>query len=139
MTLMKLVATGALAIATTASVASAQQLQLPPGRLYAFHSSATASCPALDWHVVVGAGGTLAGMISWNNMESMAHAEGTVNMTSGVFQMTAKELGGQARTATIDGKVNPSNGTLIANIHGQNVNCQSVQVPWFSPPPAGGG
>jgi hypothetical protein len=139
MTLMKLLATGALAIATTASVASAQQLQLPPGRLYAFHSSATASCPALDWHLVVGAGGALAGMISWNNMESLAQAVGNIDIASGAFKMTAKELGGQGRTATIDGTVSPSNGSLTANIHGENVNCQHVQVPWVSPPQGGSG
>ena len=51
MTLMRLVATGVLAIAAMGDVASAQ-LQLPPGRVYAFHSGATANCPALDWHIV---------------------------------------------------------------------------------------
>ena len=55
MTLMRLVATGVLAIAAMGDVASAQ-LQVPPGRVYAFHSGATASCPALDWHIVLGGG-----------------------------------------------------------------------------------
>ena len=138
MRLMKLVATGVLAIAATGDIASAQ-MQLPPGRVYAFHSGATASCPALDWHIVLGTGGALAGMISWNNMESLARAQGSINMTSGAFQMTAQEVGGQGRTATIDGTVNTSNGTLLANIQGPNVNCKGVQVPWFAPTPGGGG
>ena len=134
MRLMKLVATGVLAIAAAGDIASAQ-LQLPPGRVYAFHSGATASCPALDWHIVLGAGGALAGMISWNNMESLARAAGSINMTSGAFQMTAQEVGGQGRTATIDGTVNTSNGWLTANIQGQNVSCTGVQIPWFAPTP----
>ena len=136
MRLMKLVATGVLAIAAAGDIASAQ-LQLPPGRVYAFHSGATASCPALDWHIVLGAGGALDGMISWNNMESLARARGSINMTSGAFQMTAQEVGGQGRTATIDGTVNTSNGTLLANIQGPNVSCKGVQVPWFAPTPGG--
>jgi hypothetical protein len=78
-------------------------------------------------------------MISWNNMESLAQAVGSIDMTSGAFKMTAKELGGQGRTATIDGTVNPSNGSLTANIQGQNVNCQHVQVPWVSPAQGGSG
>ena len=134
MRLMKLVATGVLAIAAAGDIASAQ-LQLPPGRVYAFHSGATASCPALDWHIVLGAGGALTGMISWNNMESLARAAGSINMTSGAFQMTAQAVGGQGRTATIDGTVNTSNGSLTANIEGQNVSCKGVQIPWFAPTP----
>ena len=134
MTLMRLVATGVLAIAAMGDVASAQ-LQLPPGRVYAFHSGATANCPALDWHIVLGNAGALAGMISWNNMESLARARGSINQTSGAFQMTAQEVGGQGRTATIDGTVNTSNGWLTANIQGQNVSCTGVQIPWFAPTP----
>ena len=46
---MKFAITGALAIATAAGVASAQKPahDLPPGRVYAFHSRATGGCPAL--------------------------------------------------------------------------------------------
>jgi len=74
-------------------------------------------------------------MISWNNMESLARAAGSINMTSGAFQMTAQEVGGQGRTATSDGTVNTSNGWLTANIQGQNVSCTGVQIPWFAPTP----
>jgi hypothetical protein len=78
-------------------------------------------------------------MISWNNMESMAHASGSLDMRTGAFHMTATEVGGQSRTATINGTVTPSSGWLKADIQGPNANCQGIQVPWFTPPPGGGG
>lgn len=127
MTLSKVVATGAVALMATCNIALAQ---VPEGRLYVFRSSAQGACPALDWHVVVGAGGTLSGMISWNNMQSMARATGTVS--SGKVQMTATEVGGQNRTATITGQVQP-NGYLQVNINGQNVACQNINIPFYSP------
>jgi hypothetical protein len=135
MTSMRLLGTGALAIAVASGFASAQQpqLELPPGRVYAFHSSPQGGCPALDWHVVVEQGGVLAGMISWNNMQSMARTSGNVDTRSGAFRMTATEVGGESRTATIDGTVNPGNGWLSANIQGAGVNCKSIKVPWFTP------
>ncbi len=130
----KIIWIAGVAIAAAGGVASAQQQpQLPPGRIYAFHSSANGSCPALDWHIVLEAGGSLAGMISWNNMQSMAHASGSVNTQTGAFQMTATEQGGQGRTATISGTVDSNTGWLVANIQGPNVRCQGVKVPWFVP------
>lgn len=101
------------------------------GRLYAFHSDARGGCPPIDWHVVLQEGGVLVGMISWNNMKSMAHASGRLDMRTGAFQMTATEVGGQGRTATINGTVTPSSGWLKADIQGPNANCQGIQVPWF--------
>lgn len=68
---------------------------VPAGSYYSFHSTAQGGCPALDWHVVVGLNGALSGMIAWNNMQSMAHAEGTVNQQARTFQMSATEQGGQ--------------------------------------------
>src|ERR1700719_1752877 len=59
------------------AVASAVQ-QLPPGRVYVFHSTAQSSCPALDWHVVLTPDGTLDGVIAWNSMQSLAHASGSL-------------------------------------------------------------
>jgi len=108
------------------------QQELPPGRVYILDSAAQAGCPALDWHIVLQPGGVLNGMVSWNNMQSLARVSGSVN-SQRVFHMDAVEVGGQGRTATIDGTVNPRSGWLIANIHGQNVNCQDIEVPWFVP------
>ena len=43
--------------------------------------------------------------------------------------MTAKEVGGQGRTATINGTADNNTGWLTANIQGANVKCQGVKVP----------
>ncbi len=136
MTLSKIIVTGAIVIAATCGVASAQDM--PEGRVYTFHSRAQAGCPALDWHVVVGANGALEGMIAWNDMKQMARATGTVNMPARTFQMTAKEVGGQGRTATVTGTVR-QDGWLVANVKGPNISCQGINVPWFTPPPMGNG
>ena len=114
-------------------VVQQQTQQLPPGRVYAFDSVAQAGCPGLDWHVVLQTGGVLSGLIAWNNMQSVARANGTVNTQSGTFQMTATEVGGQGRTATINGTVNTNDGSLIANIQGPNVSCRGITVPWVIP------
>jgi hypothetical protein len=111
--------------------ASAQDL--PQGRVYAFHSQAQGNCPAMDWHIVAEGNGNLAGMISWNSMQNMAKATGTYNARSGTFQMTARELAGRGRTATIRGTVDSDTGWLTASIQGADVKCQGVKVPWFVP------
>ena len=134
MSLPKLAAAGAMAMAATCSIGLAQSP--PEGRVYSFHSGAQGGCPGLDWHVVA-QGDTLEGMIAWNRMQSMDHATGTVNPTAKTFEMTAKEVGVQGRTATITGSVR-SDGYLVANINGPNVNCQNVTVRWFNPAVGGG-
>ena len=116
---------GALALTASLGVASAQ---VPEGRLFAFRSTAQGACPPLDWHVVVGPNNTLSGMISWDSMKSMAHATGTINPTARTFAMQAHEVGGQGRSATIDGTVN-QNGWLTANIRGQNVSVWASTCP----------
>jgi hypothetical protein len=105
---------------------SAQQDPLM-GRVCDFRSAARGGCPAPDWHVVAQSNGVLTGMISWNDMQSMAHADGTYDLRSRTFQMTANEVGGQGQTATVAGTIRPD-GWLIANITGPNVNCQGVTV-----------
>jgi hypothetical protein len=132
----KFLTASALAIAATCGVASAQGL--PEGRVYTFHSKAQSGCPALDWHVVVGANNSLAGMISWDDMKSMAHASGTVNMQARTFSMQAHEVGGQGRSATVDGTVR-QDGYLVANVKGKNVTCTGITVPWFVPTPSSNG
>ena len=142
MTLAKYVGLGALAVGAAACTpkpppppaAAAAMQQLPPGRIYTFHSSAQSGCPGLDWHVVLTPDNMLDGMVAWNNWQSMAHASGTINPQARTFQMTAEELGGQHRTADISGTVR-SDGYLVANISGPNVNCQGIMVGWSAPPP----
>jgi hypothetical protein len=75
---------------------------------------------------------TLDGMIAWNNMQSMAHATGTVNTQSRTFQMTAHEVGGRGRTATVSGTIRPD-GYLVANVSGPNIDCQNITIPWSAP------
>jgi hypothetical protein len=129
---IKTIAAGVLAIAATYGVASAQQVA-PEGRVYVFHSKPTGPCPALDWHVVVGANNTLGGMIAWDDMKAMASVSGSVTANR-TFTMTAKEVGGQGRTATVTGQVR-GDGWLTANVKGPNIDCQGINVPWFTPPP----
>jgi hypothetical protein len=134
MTWSKFITAGAFAMTAICGAASAQGL--PEGRIYSFHSSPQHGCPSLDWHVVAN-GDSLSGMISWNNMQHMARASGTLNIQSRTFQMTAKEVGGQNRTATITGTVR-QDGWLVAQISGPGVQCTGVTVQWQAPPPPNG-
>lgn len=135
MALVKLMAAVALVAAATCGVASAQNL--PEGRVYTFHSAARGGCPELDWHVVVQGNNALVGMISWNNMQSMARATGTVDPNNHSFQMTAVEVGGQGRTAQITGQVEPT-GVMVADIEGPGVSCKHISVQWWVPQGGGG-
>ena len=134
MHIARVLTVGALVLTASIGVASAQSSALPPGRVYMFHSSAQGGCPSLDWHVVVGENNTLDGMIAWDNLNAMARASGTINPTARTFAMQAREVGGQGRSVTIDGTVR-QDGWLVANIHGQNVSCTGIDVPWGTPPP----
>jgi hypothetical protein len=100
-TVGKIVSVGLLAFAASTNVTTAQ---VPEGRIYALHSKAEGACPSLDWHIVVEPNGVLAGMIARDDMQTMARATGTINQENRTFSMIAKEIGGQTRTATIDGQ-----------------------------------
>ena len=130
--LLATMAAGALGGGAMLNMAHAQ---VPPGTLYVFHSQPQGACPALDWHIVVGQAGQLSGMISWNGMQSMAHATGSISANRS-FTMTATEVGGEARTATITGQAR-TDGWLTANINGPGVACKGVTIPIFRP--GGGG
>ena len=126
--LLATMAAGALCGGAMLNMAHAQ---VPPGTLYVFHSRPQGACPALDWHIVVGEGGQLSGMISWNGMQSMAHATGSISANRS-FTMTATEVGGAARTATITGQAR-TDGWLTADINGQGVACKGVTIPIYKP------
>jgi hypothetical protein len=148
MTLSKSVAAGVLVITAAACTpqqppapppaAAAAIQQLPPGRVYTFHSTPQGGCPGLDWHVVLTGDNMLDGMIAWNNMQSLAHATGSINTQNRTFQMTAQEVDGRGRTATITGTVR-TDGYLVANVTGPNIECQGITVGWSVPPPPSGG
>jgi len=125
MTVGKLMALSALIFGAFLSPVSAQ---MPEGSVYVLHSRAHGGCPSLDWYVVVEAGGTLAGMIAWDDMKTMTKAFGRVDRPHHTFSMIATEIQGQKRTATVEGKVE-SDGRIVANIKGPNVTCTAIAVP----------
>ena len=49
--------------------------------------------------------------------------------------MTAVEVGGQGRTATVDGTLR-TGGWLVANVNGPNITCQGINVSSLVRPPA---
>ena len=126
-----LLATMAAAALCGGAMLNMAHAQVPPGTLYVFHSQPQGACPALDWHIVVGEAGQLSGMISWNGMQSMAHATGSISANRS-FTMTAVEVGGEARTATITGQAG-TDGWLTAAINGTGVACTGVRIPIYKP------
>ncbi len=121
----KLLATSALIFGASLSLASGQ---MPEGSVYVLHSKAMGGCPSLDWHVVAETNGALAGMIAWNDMKTMTKATGTVDRPHHTFTMIATEIGGQARTATVEGEAR-DDGRLIANIKGPSITCTAISIP----------
>lgn len=137
MKLMQLAIAAALTLIGTATLVAqpaAPKTRIPEERVYVLHSKAVGSCPSLDWHIVSEPGGTLSGMIAWNNMQAMAKATGTVDRKNRTFSVIAAELGGQGRRAAIDGTIR-SDGWLVANIRGEQMNCSAVVVPIYAGPP----
>ena len=135
MHIARVLTVSALALTASLGVASAQVF--PEGRVYMFHSRAQGSCPALDWHVVIGPNNTLNGMIAWgDDMQAIARATGSLNPTARTFSMQVHELGGQGRSATVDGTVR-QDGWLVANVNGQDVACTGISVQWFAPTTGG--
>ena len=90
---MRVLTVSALALTASLGVAAAQVF--PEGRVYMFHSRAQGSCPALDWHVVIGPNNTLNGIIAWDDMKAIAHATGSLDPTARTFSMQVHEVGGQ--------------------------------------------
>lgn len=131
MAVYRLLAVGALFCAAPLIVASARQAE---GRIYVLHSGPTNGCPSLDWHIVAEPSGTLSGMISWNDMKTMARAVGTLDREHHTFTITATELGRGGQTAKIEGLVK-ENGWLIANIKAPRVACKAIAVPIYIRPP----
>jgi hypothetical protein len=134
MTMGMSMALGALIFGAALGPVSAQ---MPEGSVYVLHSQAMGGCPSLDWYIVVEAGDTLAGMIAWNDMKTMTKASGRVDRPHHTFSMIATEIGGQKRTATVEGKVE-GDGRIVANIKGPNVTCAAVAIPINKVPPGMG-
>ena len=93
MTLAKSLTLAAVFGIATFGVASAQS-----SGLYVLHAKATATCPALDWHVIVevtSTGNNLSGVIGWDDMTHIANVSGTLNPNTRFFEMNATEVGGE--------------------------------------------
>ena len=77
---MKLVRT--LTLGVVLGIASLGVASAQSSGLYVLHAKATATCPALDWHVIVehtSTGDNLSGVIGWDNMTHIANVSGTLN------------------------------------------------------------
>src|SRR3954467_8679288 len=93
MSVSRLVAITTPAFAVLLGAASPQ---VPQGRVYVLHSQPAGGCPSLAWHIVREANNVLAGMIAWDDMNTMARAAGIIDRKNQTFTMTAVEIGGQA-------------------------------------------
>ena len=91
--------------------------------------------------MVVGANGTLSGVVGTNNMSTVFRVSGTV--AKGKFHLDGKEIGGSGRTGTIDGQVRSADGWLIADISNvsgpSRCNNHVVHVQWYRPDVGGNG
>jgi hypothetical protein len=85
---------------------------------------------------VIGPNNTLNGIIAWYDMKAIAHATGSLDPASRTFSMQVHEVGGQGRSATVDGTVR-QDGWLVGNVKGQDVACTGVTVQWFTPTTGG--
>jgi len=130
----KLLLAGALALKGLQAPAAAENLSMPEDRIYILHSEAVGGCPSLDWRISVQPSGVVSGLIAWDNMKSVARATGMVDRQSRTFSMTAVEIGGSARKATIDGQIR-EDGRLIANLRGERINCSAIVAPGYAGPP----
>jgi hypothetical protein len=121
----------AAAITVTSGSAFAQFAPLPGGRIYPYHTAPTFPCPGMDWLLTTGENGSISGIVAWDQKNSVARAVGSINK-DGQVQITATEIGGQGRTATITGTVD-AKGWLVLNITGPNVKCDGINVPYWTP------
>jgi len=103
------------------------------GRIYVAHTPETDGCPALDWHIVVGGGNTLSGMVGANDMKTVFRVTGSYSGST--LRLDGTEVGG-TRTAAVNGAVQ-SDGRLAMSIGGLPVGaaCQgkTVYLMWMNP------
>jgi hypothetical protein len=129
---------GLSVIAVSAIPSVSPALAQQKGRLYAFHSTPTGACPAMDWHIVLQPDNTLVGFIAWDGMKHLAKVSGTLE-TGRVFQMAAVEQGGAERTGSVKGQVEDT--FIVASLEGTRTGCdhQQISVPYFASGLSGGG
>jgi hypothetical protein len=107
--------------------------------LYAYHSPpVVGGCPGLDWHVTLEPDNSLIGFVAWDQGKHMARLEGTLKKDRS-FEMDAKEIGGQGRSATVVGKA--GGGYINMTINGSGTPCdgQNLPIPTILGGTGGGG
>jgi hypothetical protein len=108
-------------------------------QLYALHSPpVVGGCPGLDWHVTLEPDNSLTGFVAWDQGKHMARLEGTLKKDRS-FEMDAKEIGGQGRSATVVGKA--GGGYINMTINGSGTPCdgQNLPIPTIAGGTGGGG
>jgi len=134
---------GALLTCVSGNIASAQAPEQPwvkSGTTYDNHSEAAGDCPALDWHIVRGAGGSLTGLVSTDDMktvfrvtgrivEANLHLEGTE--ITGPHPGTAGAVNGQLQS---EGRIAMTLGGLPV---GSRCQDKTVYLVWHLPAPVG--
>jgi hypothetical protein len=118
------IAVAALAAAVASSPAIAQKGK---GSLYAFHTFAVVGgCPGLDWHVTVSPEDKIGGFVAWDRGLHMARLEGEVKKDR-TFEIDAKEVGGEGRTAVVRGKV--AGDYVNLSVSGSGTPCDGDILP----------
>jgi hypothetical protein len=125
------VVTGAVLSVVGWNVAPAQAPATPwvqTGTTYTLHSNSDGGCPAMDWHIVRGANGTLSGMVGADEMKTVFRIVGQIDKDGVKFHMDGSEVGGP-RTGALNGQLQ-SDGRIAMTIGGLPVGsaCQGKTV-----------
>ena len=125
------VLTGAVISVVGWNVAPAQAPATPwvqTGTTYTLHSNSVGGCPAMDWHIVRGANGTLTGLVAIDDMKTVFRVAGQIGQNGVKFHMDGTEVGG-TRTGALNGELQ-SDGRLAMTIGGLPVGsaCQGKTV-----------
>lgn len=135
----------ALLTCVSGNIASAQapeQAWVKSGTTYDNHSEAAGGCPALDWHIVRGPGGSLTGIVATDDMKTVFSVTGRIMEAN--IHLDGKEIAGPhpGTTGAVNGQLQ-SEGRIAMTVGGLPVGaaCQgkTVYLQWHLPAPVGTG
>ena len=125
----------ALSAAASLSPAMAQEGKVA---LYAFHTSPViGGCPGLDWHVTLSPDNKLAGFVAWDQGQHVAKLDGELNKDR-TLEISAKEIGGAGRTATVKGTASGEYVNLTIIGSGSPCDGENLAVPRVAGGTSGG-
>jgi hypothetical protein len=136
---------GALLTCVSGNIASAQAPEQPwvkAGTTYDNHSEAAGECPALDWHIVRGAGGALTGIVSTDDQRAVFRVTGRIVEAN--LHLQGTEIAGPhpGLAVAVNGQLQ-SEGRIALTLGGLPVGakCQdkTVYMVWHLPAPVGSG